>query len=142
MSEKPTLYVHRLGDRLFPESAHDAELLRGFDANARLKCVLTRPRNPDRLRFYWACLGLIRDNLEGSPSVEKLHEMVKVMLGYTVTVKLKGGPITLPGSIAFDQMSESEFKTYLEDFKTLVRTRIIPGIGTDAFEAEALEMLK
>jgi hypothetical protein len=142
MTEKPSLFVHRVGDRLLPCAPLDAELIRAFDAKGKLRCVLTKPRNPDRLRFYFACLQLIRDNLDGAPSVEKLHEMVKVMMGYTITIKTKRDVTVLPASIAFDKMDESEFKVFIEDFKRLVTERIIPGIGTEPFERAALEMIE
>ncbi len=141
MTEKPALYVHRMGDRLLPEAPLDAELLRDYDAGKRLKCVLTMPRNVDRLRYYFACLGLILDNMDNAPTKATLHDAIKVRLGYTQVVNGVGGPIVLPASVAFDKMSEDDFKGYLHDFKRLLVDAIIPGINLPGFEAAALEML-
>ena len=141
MSEKPAIYVHRLGDRLLPEAPLDAELLRDFDAGKRLKCVLTMPRNVDRLRYYFACLTLIMENMDDPPGRQTLHDAIKVRLGFTQTVKGVGGPIILPASVAFDKMEETEFKDFLAAFKRLLVETIIPGINREAFERAALEML-
>ncbi len=141
MTEKPSLYVHRVGERLAPESMFDAELIREYDSLKRMKCVLTMPRNTDRLRFYFACINLIRENIDNPPSKNALHDAIKVRLGYTQTVKGVGGPIILPASVAFDAMPEDEFKSYLHDFKRLLSETIIPGVNKEAFEKAALEMI-
>ena len=141
MSEKPAIYVHRSGDRLLPEAPLDAELLRDYDAMKRLKCVLTMPRNVDRLRYYFACLTLIMENMDNPPSRKSLHDAIKVRLGFTETIRGVGGPIILPASVAFDRMSEVEFKDFLAAFKRLLVEAIIPGISRPAFEKAAMEML-
>ena len=141
MTERPSLYVHRVGEGLFPESSFDASLIREMDAGKRMKAMLTMPRNVDRLRFYFAALELVRDNLDNPPSKATLHDAVKVRLGYTQTVNGVGGPIVLPASVAFDKMPEDEFKGYLADFKRLVTETIIPGLDSAQFEAAAREML-
>ena len=142
MSEQPIILMHRRGGMLVPHGPMDDELVRSFPANVPLRVRLTAPRNPRSLRYYFALLSLVRENLpEPAPSVEVLHEAIKVLLGYTITVKTARGDIVLPGSVAFDRMEEPEFHKYLEAFKQLVVTRIIPGLDMPAFEKAAREML-
>ena len=140
-SERPPILMHRRGHMLVPHAPLDEAALDGFDATATLRVEIRQARNVKRHRLYWAMLALIRDNMDAPVAVETLHEAVKVMLGLTITVQLKSGPIVIPGSIAFHTMKEPAFRKFLEDFKQLVTTRIIPGINKAAFERQALEML-
>jgi len=174
--ERALTYVHRVGEHLVAEAPLDGELIRRFPANTRLRAVVTMPRNVGKHRLYWAMLAIIRENVEGSPSVEKLHKIIKAKLGYTISVRTKRGPhedliirlaqaakvmegvspalaadirdaasrlriVTIPASISFEEMGEDEFSTYFEDFVKLVLVEIIPGIGRQAFERQAMEMI-
>lgn len=142
MNERAPLLMHRRGASLIPHGPMDAEALLGFDAGKPLRVRITQPRNIGRHRLYWAMVQLIRENMDKPPPADTLHEAIKVMLGLTQTVRLKDGTVvTLPGSIAFDTMDEPGFRSFLEDFKTLVRERIIPGMGKREFETAALEMM-
>lgn len=142
MSEQPPIIMYRRGGMLMPHGPMDDELLRSFPADAPLRVRLTQPRNPRAMRFYWALLTIVKENMpEPSPSVEVLHEAIKVLLGYTITVKTPRGDVVLPGSVSFDKMAEPEFRAYLESFKHLVLTRIIPGLDNEQFERAARDML-
>jgi hypothetical protein len=142
MSENQPILVHRRGDTLIPHGPMDAEAIRAFDAGQPLRIEIKQPRNVNQMRLYFAMLALIRDNLpEPAPSVETLHAATKVMTGYTLTVHTARGDVVVPGSIAFNAMSQSEWRTFLDDFMKLVRTRIIPGMSNPAFEKAAREMM-
>lgn len=140
-AERPHLLMLRRGSMLIPVAPLDSDRLMELPAGKPLKIVATQPRSVPQNRLYWSALQLISDNLEGSPPVEILHDVVKVKLGYTVTVPTKSGPVIIPGSIAFDKMSQADFRAFFERFKDLVATEIIPGINRAAFEREAHEML-
>src|ERR1700733_12302202 len=138
MSEEAPILMYRRGGMLAPHGPTDDEIIRGFDAGRPLRVRITQARNPRATRFYFAMLSLVRENLpEPAPSVQVLHEAVKVMLGITLTVKTPRGDIVLPGSISFAAMSEPAFHDYLEAFKHLLVTRIIPGVDIPAFEKQA-----
>ena len=142
MTERPDLYMFRRGNFLFPCGPLDSEGLERFPKGSRLKVKITQPRSIGLHRLYWAALQLVRDNMDDPPSLDALHAAVKVRLGYVTPIKFKSGEVVqIPGSIAFDQMDEAEFRQFFERFKDLVRTKLIPGIGKQAFEAAALEML-
>lgn len=142
MSERAPILMHRRGRTLICHGPMDESALEGFDAGKPLRVRITQPRNIGRHRLYWAMVALIRDNMDNPPPQETLHDAFKVMLGLTQTVRLKGGEtVTLPGSTAFDNMDEPAFREFLESFWTLVRTRIIPGLGRAEFERAALEMM-
>lgn len=139
--EEPTILVHRVGSRLIPHAPMDEAFIRAFDASKPLRVRLSQPRNVKRLRFYWALLTLICDNLDQPLAPETLHELVKVRLGYTITVKMRKRTYEIPGSIAFDKMKEPEFKRFLERFKDFMMTEVIPGTNSAEFERQALEYM-
>lgn len=140
-AERPYLLMLRRGDMLVPVAPLDSDRVRELPAGKPLKIVATQPRSVPQHRLYWAMLQLVHDNLDNAPPIEVLHEVVKVRLGYTITVPTKSGPVTIPGSIAFDAMDQAEFRGFLEAFKTMVAKEIIPGIGKASFEREAKAIL-
>lgn len=142
MSDDPPILMKRLFDKLVPASALDADHLRDFPVGKSLRVRITMPRNVGRLRLYWAVLKLVHENMDSPPPIKRLHEAIKVRLGYTETIRFKGAaPVVIPASIAFDKMSEPEFAKFFDRFKDFVTTVVIPGLDKPALEAEALEML-
>lgn len=139
--EEPVILVHRVGSRLIAHSPMDEAFIRAFDASKPLRVRITQARNVGRNRYYWSLLTLICDNLDAPIAPETLHEVVKVRLGYTITVKMKGREYIIPGSIAFDKMKEPAFKLFLERFKDFVTSEVIPGMNSAEFERQALEYM-
>lgn len=120
----------------------DAEALKAFDAIKTVRVKITQPRNVGQFRLYWAALKLVHDNMEDPPTLDKLHDAVKVRMGYFTTMKFKDGTeATIPDSIAFDRMEQPEFKVFFDKFKALVHEVIVPGLGGETLEREANEML-
>lgn len=139
--ERPPILMFRRGTFLMPVSPADCAYVQDYPAGKQLRVRITQPRNVKANRLYWAMLQLVRDNLDNPPSIESLHAAVKMRLGYTVPIKTRLGIIEVPGSIAFDKMDEATFRDFLERFKDFIRAEVIPGLHSDAFEREALEML-
>lgn len=141
-SERPAIEMVRRGAFLTPASPIDAEALESFPQGKRLKVRITQPRNVQQHRLYWAALQLVRDNMDDPPPLEKLHEGVKIKLGYYSTMTFKDGTtVVVADSIAFDKMDQSAFREFFDAFVDLVHTAIIPGVGKEAFENEARLML-
>lgn len=114
-NEAPPLYVLRYGDKLVGEMEMDREAIAQFKAGDRIKVTLHTGRSPSRLRFYWQMLGKLVAATDCAPNAEALHSVIKLELGYATPVRLKNGMTCLvPGSIAFDRMTEQEFSNFLE----------------------------
>lgn len=114
-SEAPPIYVNRQGDKLAGEMQMDRDAIARFKAGDRIKVTLHTGRSPSRLRFYWQMLGKLVDATDCAPNAEALHSVIKLDLGYATPVRLKNGMTCLvPGSIAFDRMTEQEFANFLE----------------------------
>jgi len=114
-TEAPPLYVIRVGDHLVGEMIQDRDSIRKFTAGARIKVQLHTGRSPSRLRFYWQMLGKLVAATDCAPNAEALHSVIKLDLGYATPVRLKNGmTVLVPGSIAFDRMTEEQFSEFLE----------------------------
>ncbi len=114
-NETPPLYVLRYGDKLVGEMEMDREAISQFKAGDRIKVTLHTGRSPSRLRFYWQMLGKLVAATDCAPNAEALHSVIKLDLGYSTPVLLPSGlKVLVPGSIAFDRMTEQEFSNFLE----------------------------
>ncbi len=123
-SEAPPIFVHRQGDKLAGEMQMDRDAIAKFKAGDRIKVTLHTGRSPTRLRFYWQMLGKLVAGTDCAPNSEALHSVIKLDLGYATPVRLKNGmTVLVPGSIAFDRMTEEEFGNFLD--------RAIAWIGTN-----------
>lgn len=142
MSERPAIEMVRRGGFLVPASPIDSEALEAFTPGKRLKAKITQARSVQHHRLYWSALQLVRDNMDDPPPLNKLHEAIKVRLGYFSTITFADGSVaTIPDSIAFDKMSQDEFRDYFDAFAKLVHEVIVPGLGSEVLENEARAML-
>lgn len=132
--------VVRRGSFLAPLTPFDSEQLERFAPGKPIKAKLTQPRSVPHHRLYWAMLAKVCENLDNIPT-ETLHEVVKLRCGYATTVRTKSGPVTVPGSIAFEKMTQPEFREFFERAVAFVCEQIIPGLGRDRLKREVAEML-
>lgn len=113
--ETAPIYVQRQGDKLAGEMQMDRDAIAKFKVGDRIKVVLHTGRSPSRLRFYWQMLGKLVDATDCAPNAEALHSVIKLDLGYANPVRLRNGmTVLVPGSIAFDRMTEQEFGNFLD----------------------------
>lgn len=141
MTEKPALMMVRRGTMLCPLSPMDSEDVMRLPAGKPLKVKATQPRSLPQHRLYWALLRLVCDNLDQPVDDKSLHKWVKLRLGYSVAIPAKSGHVYVDGSIAFDEMSQAEFRVYFDQAVDLIRREMIPGIGKAQLENEARAML-
>ena len=111
-NEKPPIYMIRRGDVLVPDMGMDRDALAAIPQGAKVKVHIVEPRNVERLRAYWAMLGEVVKATECAPTTEALHELVKLETGFVIHVRMGQHKIALPGSIAFDKISEQEMATF------------------------------
>lgn len=106
--EKPVYAFIRRGDALHPEMEMDRKALEGIAQGQRVRLDVKEFRSLPRLRAYWAMLHDVVAATECAASAERLHEAMKLELGIVDLVKVGTMTVAIPGSIAFDKMSESE----------------------------------
>ena len=130
--------MRRKGGVLVPAWSMDAEAIADLDAGAELLVEITQRRHPGRLRLYWAIVRILSENLPIRVQPDALHGAIKLRLGVSTVVRLPGGDQIVPGSIAFDSMSEADFRAFLDVFLALAED-FIPGIDRRALEREGRE---
>lgn len=101
----------RRGNALFPEMDFDIRALDGVANGQRVRIEVKEWRNADRLRAYWSVLHEVVDATGANNlTAEKLHEVLKLENGVVDLIRLPSGmTVAIPGSIAFEKMSEPEF---------------------------------
>jgi len=117
MSKKETapIYMRRTGSVLTPELRMDRDAIDRIPNGARVRVEITEPRSVNRLRLYWRMLSYVRDATDCAPTSEYLHSAIKLELGFGTPVKLRNGMMVLvPASVAFDKMTEEEFRAFFD----------------------------
>lgn len=108
--DKPVYAFVRKGNALVPEMDFDARALDGIKQGQRVRIEIKEWRNLDRHRAYWAMLHDVVAATECALTPERLHDVIKLEAGLIEHVRLPNGyMVALPGSIAFDKVSEAEF---------------------------------
>lgn len=142
MSEAPPIIMQRRGTFLVPMAPIDGEALAKFSPGKPLRVRVTQARSLPQMRLYWSMLNLVSENLDQPVTPETLHEWLKLKLGVSHPIKLKSGEVVhVPGSIAFDKMSQSDFAVYFQAAAEMIVEHIIPGMSRPALEREAQLML-
>lgn len=108
--ERPVYRFIRRGMTLRPAMEYDCAALDGIAHNEEVTVEIKQGRSRPRLRAYFAMLDDCVSATGCAPSKEALHEAVKLNTGHGVPVRLANGmTLLVPGSIAFDAMTEQEF---------------------------------
>lgn len=113
--DAPVYSFIRKGSALVPEMEFDARALEGIGQGQRVRLDIKEFRNAGRNRAYWAMLHEVVAATEAALTPEKLHEVIKLETGHVDLVRLPTGmTVALPGSIAFDKISETEFVAFFQ----------------------------
>ena len=113
--EKPVYAFIRRGDALVPELDMDCRAIDGIAQGQRVKVEIKEFRNVGRHRAYWKMLHEMVAATECALSPERLHEVIKLETGVVDLIRLPNGmTVAIPGSIAFDKMSEEEFVAFFK----------------------------
>lgn len=110
---QPYAFIRR-GDSLVPEMEYDLSALDGVAQGQRVKIEIKQWRNSARLRAYWAMLRECVIATECAPTVNVLHEEIKLNTGLVQFVRFKGMLVQIPASIAMDKLGEAEMIAHFE----------------------------
>jgi hypothetical protein len=111
--EKPVYRFVRRGDALLPEMDYDMGALDGIAQNEGVIVDVRQGRSNPRLRAYWAMLRECINATECAPNAAALHEAVKLNTGHVTLIRSRNGmTFAVPGSIAFDKMTEPEMVAF------------------------------
>ncbi len=137
------IFLRRKGEGLIPMDLMSRNYIEKLDAQTVIRAVVTKPRNYDHHKKYFALLHAVYEHQDTYPSFNSFRSAVAVALGHSESVKLPDGrTILVPGSIAFGKMDQSEFEEFYEKAVDLVLTRIVPGVNREDLERRVLDILK
>lgn len=123
-----TLLMTRIGGMLMPVDARSAEAIRKLPQRKPFAIRLWRERSHEQNAMYWRCLERVVEATGKWRTPEELHTALKVATGYVDKVRLLNGRLVLvPGSIAFDRMSQDEAQRYYDAALRVVCDEIMGG---------------
>ncbi len=118
-TEKQPVYLVRgamdVNPILVPQTEMDLEVVQAIPHGQAVRVEIKNERYSPRLRAYWATLNDCIKATGCAPNVQVLHLAVKLGTNHVDLVRLSSGlTVAVPGSIAFDKMSEDEMVTFFE----------------------------
>lgn len=138
-----TLLMRKMiGGKLEPVDDAGRDMLGKVAPGTVLRVEMKRPRNLGHHRKFWALVSLIYQNQTHYNSPEALCDVIKVLAGYCVVTRGKGGrEIHIPKSISFAAMDQTEFDQFWDRVVTVVCEQIIPGLSRKDLESELLDLV-
>ena len=113
--DRAPVMMRRTVRGLEPLAPFDAERLDQVAIGAVVEVAIKKKRSSPQNRLYWSILAKVVENVEGYPNSERLHEALKLHLGYVRKIKsVTGGEHWLPDSTAFSKMDGVEFKVFFD----------------------------
>lgn len=98
-----------------------------------------RPRNIKFHRMYWALVTIVWQQLDEYryPTADDLHAAIKIAAGLRTRIVLPDGTIGfIPGSIAFNKMSQDDFSAFFDRVCNLIAKHFLPGVTDAELRAE------
>ena len=128
MSDKEAaLFEKRLG-KLVPTNEAADDALRAISNGKIVEVTIKQPRNPRRLRLYWALCNLVCENSDRFESREQVSDHLKIALGHCDTfVTGKGQVGYVPKSISFAKLSEADFVQFFDRAVNAVCKHFLQG---------------
>jgi hypothetical protein len=144
---KIELIMQRDRGALKPSEPHSEELMASIPAATDLLVSVTSPRQLKFTKMVHATLNAVCKNHPDFRTVEDLKMELKIrsrmMSPFAGVNPRTGQPMIywVPESTSFHAMDEIRFRQVWEQWKAIICSDIIPGIGNDELEAEALASL-
>lgn len=121
MKDKRPIRFTKHGRALYPYGAADHDTLAAIPEGETVEIIIKQRRSLPQLQAYWSMLARVVEATDAFPSAEKLHEAVKMDLGYFTPMKLLNGDVVLvPDSVAFNKMTAPDFRAYFAKAEKLI----------------------
>lgn len=112
---------------LSPSLPEDEEKLSKWKWGDILEVEIKKPRNGGFHRKFMAMVGLVFENQEKYPTIEKLLIEIKLLTGhYTDHTDLDGKTDRIPDSISYAAMDEMEFALFYSKAIDVILANIMP----------------
>jgi len=114
-ADRAPVLMRRTQRGLEPLSGLDPERLDREANGSVVDVAIKQKRSTQQNRLYWSILSKVVENVDGYPTSERLHDALKLHLGYSIKIKsVTGHDIWLPDSTAFSKMDGVEFKFFFD----------------------------
>lgn len=113
--------------------------LKGVKIGQAVMVEVTRPRNLQMHRLYWAMVGKIADAVD--LPAEAVSDHLKCETGHCHVIKTKSGVRRYPKSIAFAAMDQPAFREFFERCCRVISTEWLPHMSAKQVQSEVLEMM-
>lgn len=126
--------VTRTDKGFVPCTERDEELLKDIRTGVSAVMTFKKMRNPNQHRLYWGILKTVFDNLPEEfdgryLNIEAFHAEIKFLCGVTEVMEtITGERIVKVGSIAFGNMSQDDFKAFLDRALDEIRKYFLPNV--------------
>ena len=126
---------------LYPYDEAGQAVLRRIKPGDIVEVELTKPRNAQFHRKFWAMLQIILENQEHYTSVEDLLAVCKLRIGHTHKIQTAQGIVEIPASISFAAMDDVEFANFYDRACNWVLSEVIPGLERKGLDDEVRQAL-
>ena len=126
---------------LVPTEEEGEGALRGIALGDCVKAKISRPRNLQHHRLFFALMQTIFANQERYQSLDHLVAAFKLAIGHVDVIRTKRGDVEIPKSIAFSNMDQDEFRKFFDRAVDFVLAEVVPGLNREELEREVLEMV-
>ncbi len=132
--EKMPIILRRTERGLEPRSRLAADALAQYALHSDVEISIKKRRSAPQLRLYWAMLHNVVEATGAFPDAERLHEALKLDLGFVTPIKLLDGrTVYVPDSAAMSKMDAAEFRRFFD----AVAARLAEVCGFDPLAHEA-----
>lgn len=124
------LLLLREGTKLGAADAISHDAILGLKHGECVTASIRRPRNPKHHAKLFALLQAVFIHQKTFATVQDLLGALKMAVGLFDTGKtIDGIPYSVPRSISFASMCQTEFEAVYDKMVDVILTRILPGVG-------------
>ena len=113
--ETAPLVLRRTERGLEPRSRLARDILEQYALHSDVEITIKKRRSSRQLARYWVMLTEVVEATGAWPSAEKLHEALKLDLGFVTPMRLLDGRMVyIPDSAAMSKMDAAEFRRFFD----------------------------
>lgn len=124
---------------LTPADDAAREMLEGLAIGKMVKASVSRPRNLQHHRLYWALCSAIASSIGAQR--ENISDVIKIRTGHFTVVQAKSERYRFPKSISFAKMSQDEFNTFFKECTRVVCEEFLPHMTPSDLTKEIEQMV-
>lgn len=127
---------------LRPVNEAGEELIRSIPNGDVVKAKISRPRNAQHHRLFFALLQTVFENQSRYQTLEHLLAAVKVATGHADLMVMRDGKeVYVPRSISFAKMDQTAFSQFFDRVCDWLVKDVLPNTPSEDLKREVLELI-